>query len=303
MNLHHLAVFHAVAQAGSISRGADRLMISQPAVSKQMRELERRLHVKLLERHAKGVQMTAAGHLLADYASRIFVLAAEAEEALGDLPLLRRGSLSIGAGPTVGVYLLPRILVQFRHQFPGVRLHLETEGPDVLCQRLLDGMVDFGLTESVLDEPNLESKKIMTDVLVPIASPDNPLSKRRSVSAEEFCRQPFIAREIHTPDKSLVERSLAARGLAVQPFLTVGSTEAIKQAVSAGLGVAMVSRLAIVAEVAAGQLVEIPVKKIEIHYPIYHVRRRGRTDTSASMAFVSLLKTHPISGKASRTGF
>src|SRR5438105_841168 len=98
LNLHHLAVFHAVAESGSVSRGAERLMVSQPAVSKQLRELERKLKAKLFDRHAKGVRLTAVGQTLAGYAGRIFALTSEAEQALDDLSSLRRGSLSIGAG-------------------------------------------------------------------------------------------------------------------------------------------------------------------------------------------------------------
>src|SRR5439155_13086068 len=107
-NLHHLSVFHAVATEASVSRGAERLAISQPAVSKQLRELERRLRTTLFDRHPKGVRLTAAGESLADYARRIFALADEAERAMADVAGLRRGRLAVGAGPTAGVYLLPR---------------------------------------------------------------------------------------------------------------------------------------------------------------------------------------------------
>src|SRR5450432_4173813 len=101
MNLNHLAIFHAVAEAGSVSRGADRLLISQPAVSKQLRQMERVLKTRLFDRHAKGVALTMAGKVLADYAKRLFSLADEAERAMADVASLRRGSLSIGAAPTV----------------------------------------------------------------------------------------------------------------------------------------------------------------------------------------------------------
>src|SRR4051794_885109 len=135
LNLHHLSVFHAVASTGSVSRGAERLEISQPAVSKQLRELERSLRTALFDRHPKGVRLTTAGEALADYARRIFALSDEAERAMADVAGLRRGRLAVGAGPTAGAYLLPRVLVEFRRRFPDVALHAETEGPDVLRQR------------------------------------------------------------------------------------------------------------------------------------------------------------------------
>src|SRR2546429_243813 len=98
LNLHHLHVFHCVAEASSVSRGADRLAISQPAVSKQLRDLEQNLRTTLFDRHPKGVRLTAAGEVLADYARRIFALSDEAERALADMAGLRRGRLAVGAG-------------------------------------------------------------------------------------------------------------------------------------------------------------------------------------------------------------
>src|SRR5437764_193054 len=101
INFTQLAAFHAVAEAGGVVRGAERLMVSQPAVSKQLRQLERALDVKLFERTARGVKPTEPGQLLAGYASRIFALADEAERAVGDLGSLRRGRLAIGASPMI----------------------------------------------------------------------------------------------------------------------------------------------------------------------------------------------------------
>jgi DNA-binding transcriptional LysR family regulator len=252
LNLHHLSIFHAIAATGSISSGADRLMISQPAVSKQIRLMERALKCKLFDRHSKGVALTPTGKMLADYAGRIFTLVDEADTALADLSQLKRGSLSVGAGPTVGVYLLPKAMVRFRREHPGLLLKTETEGPELLRQRLLDGMIELAVSESPVVSPQLVSKVLLHDVLVPVVAKGHALAGARSVTAETFCRQPFITRQVDSQSGSLVERTLASRGLKVSPVLTVSSTEAIKQAVIAGVGVAMVSRLAIQTEIATG---------------------------------------------------
>ena len=290
MNLHHLDVFAAVARAGSVSRGADALAISQPAVSKQLRELERSLRTKLVDRHAKGVELTAAGRVLADYANRIFSLATEAQQAVQDLSTLSDGRLSVGAGPTVGVYLLPRAIVQFRRRFPRVKLHLETVGPKLLSQGLADGGLDLVLTEAPLSGLDIEATTFAHDVLVPIAPATHPFVKQRTLRAEDFCREPFIARQTESGEKSLVERTFAARNLDVQPALTVSSTEAMKQAVIAGVGVSVVSRLAIQTELAAKQLVELPIPRLAIRYPIHLVKRRGRTDPAATRTFLEIVR-------------
>ena len=176
LNLHHLAVFHAVATAGSVSRGADALGVSQPAVSKQVRLLERSLRATLLDRHAKGVTLTAAGAVLAEHAARLFAVAEQAERAVADVAGLRAGRLAVGAGPTAGVYLLPRAIVAFRRAHPAVHLSAETEGPDVLRQRLLDGTIDLAVTEApVAAAAELVATVLCHDVLVPVAAAASPL--------------------------------------------------------------------------------------------------------------------------------
>jgi DNA-binding transcriptional LysR family regulator len=264
-------------------------MISQPAVSKQLRVMEQSLKIKLLDRHSKGVSLTTIGIVLADYANRIFALVDEAEDGMADLISLRQGRLAIGAGPTVGVYLLPKAMVQFKREYPGMHLHAETEGPDVLRQRLMDGVIEFAVSEAPVVSSEVVSRQIMNDILVPVVSRNHSLVGKRSVTAEEFCRQPFVARQVDSSSGSLVERTLFARGLRVTPVITVGSTEAIKQALIAGLGVAMVSRLAIQTEVAAGLLVELKVKGLSIRYPIHHIWRRGRSQSKIAASFLEML--------------
>jgi DNA-binding transcriptional LysR family regulator len=288
LNLHHLSIFHAIAQTGSISGGANQLLISQPAVSKQIRRMEHAMNTKLLDRHARGITLTPAGVLLADYAARIFSLVDEADRSLADLSQLKRGSLSVGFGPTAGVYLLPAAMVRFRREFPGILLKTETEGPALLQQRLLDGLIELAISESPLPSPLLTSKVLLHDVLVPVVARKHALSKTKSVTADQFCRQPFITRQVDSDSGSLVERTLATRGLKVTPVLTVASTEAIKQAVIAGLGVAMVSRLAIQTEIAAGLLVELKVKGLLICYPIHHIWRKGKTASKAAASFLAM---------------
>src|SRR5437667_12836567 len=117
LNFSQLAAFAAVADAGSIIAGADRLLVSQPAISRHIQQLERALGHRLFDRHPKGVRLTEAGHLLQDYARRIFALAGEAENALADLDALRRGRLRIGATTTLAVHFLPDLLVRFRRRF------------------------------------------------------------------------------------------------------------------------------------------------------------------------------------------
>jgi DNA-binding transcriptional LysR family regulator len=290
INLAHLAVFHAVASEGSVSRGAERLMVSQPAVSKQLRQLERSLGASLFDRLPKGVRPTAAGELLAGYARRIFALEAEAAEALAELRGMRRGSISVGASTTIGVYLLPEIFVRYRRAYPDVRMHMEVANSEVIRRRLVEGAIDVGLTEGIVEGEELDSTVFLRDELVPIAAPGHPLARRkRPVPAATLCREPFVVRETGSGTKSVVERALAERGLSVTPVMSLGSTEAIKRAVAAGVGVAIVSRLTVQQELQLGRLVVLRVPDLPINRPLHRLTLRGRQPSQAVAAFMKML--------------
>jgi DNA-binding transcriptional LysR family regulator len=139
MNLNHLAVFHAVAEAGGVTAGAERLQISQPAASKQIRELEAALGVTLFDRAGRGVRLTEPGRVLAGYARRLFALESEAEQAVGELRAVERGTLLIGASTTIGSYLIPVVLSAFHRRYPGVRVHIDVGQPYCLLEQPYPG--------------------------------------------------------------------------------------------------------------------------------------------------------------------
>ncbi|QOV89636.1 LysR substrate-binding domain-containing protein [Humisphaera borealis] len=299
MNLNHLAVVHAVATEQSVSRAADRLMVSQPAVSKQLRELEKQLGTPLFDRLPRGVRPTQAGTILADYARRIFGLAAEAEQRLAELRGLERGELRIGASTTIAVYLLPPVFVAFRSKFPGVKLTVDIANTHDIQDRLAAGLIDVAMTEGDADEAEFVVDPFMTDELIAIAAPGHPLAAGKtggktggtnSVRAEVLCREPFVVREAGSGTRAVVERALSARGLAVTPVMAVGSTIVIKRAVAAGVGIAFVSRLACELELRSGTLVEIRTSDLKITRPLHRLRIRGRHEPRAVAEFDQLLK-------------
>jgi DNA-binding transcriptional LysR family regulator len=290
MHLNHLFVFHAVAQEGNISRAAARLMVSQPAVSKQLKELERSLRMPLFDRVPRGVRFTHAGKLLSDYARKIFNLADEAERALEELRGLHRGRLSVGASTTIGVYLLPEIFVRFRQKYPGVDMHLEIGDSAAIRNSLNQGSIDIGLTEKPVEDDAFDSVVLMRDKMVAIAKPNHPLARKQSVSLAALCREPFVVRETGSESKSLIERALVERGLTIKPAMSLGSTEAIKRAVAGGVGVAIVSILSIELEVKAKKLAVIRVSNLEISRALYRVSLRGAQPSRTVTAFDELFE-------------
>src|SRR6516165_635154 len=158
MNLNHLTIFHAVAQTGSMTLGAERLDISQPAVSKQVRDLERALGVHLFDRIGRRVRLSRAGEILADYARRLFALAHEAETAMADVRAVGRGRLVIGASTTIGTYLLPGVVAEFWRQHPRVELLIQIENTEQVHRRVAGHELDLGLTEGPVEEEELAAE-------------------------------------------------------------------------------------------------------------------------------------------------
>jgi DNA-binding transcriptional LysR family regulator len=290
MNLNHLAVFHAVAQTGSMTLGAERLDVSQPAVSKQVQELERVLGVRLFDRIGRRVHLSQAGEILADHARRLFALAREAEEAMADVRAVRRGKLVLGASTTIGTYLLPAVLGEFCRRHGAVELHVHIENTDQVHRRLAANELDLGLTEGVVEEEELEAEVFAQDELVVIAAPGHRLAGEAEVGPTALRDQPFLLREPGSGTRAVEERALARLKLRVRPLMALGSTEAIKRVVAEGVGLAIVSRLAVTAECAAGTLVVLPVAGLRIARPLYLVRRRGRRDGPPAQAFCAVLR-------------
>jgi DNA-binding transcriptional LysR family regulator len=289
MNRNHLALFHAVAQAGGISRGAAQARVSQPAVSKQIKELEGALKVRLLERLPRGTRLTQAGCILAGYAERLAVLEGEAARAIEEFRGLKRGRLAIGASTTIGAYLLPQVLGEFHKRHPQIELQLEIANTEDIQKLLKSGAVEIALTEGIGEAEGLDSEVFHQDKLVAIAPPHHPLLKKRRVSARELCQEPFVLREQGSGTRAVIEKALAKRGLAVKPVLSLFSSEAVKRAVISGLGIAIVSRLAIGLELQVGLLAIIQVKDLMIHRPLHLQKLQGKSPSPAVAQFLSLL--------------
>jgi DNA-binding transcriptional LysR family regulator len=231
--------------------------------------------------------------LLLGYARRLFSIEAEAEHALAQLKGLGRGRVAIGASMTIGVYLLPERVAAFRREHPEVELHWEIGNTEHIQQLLLDNTLDLALTEGFVEAPELEARVFRTDELVPISRPDHPLLKQKTVTIEAFLREPLILRETGSGTRAVVERALAGKGLEARPILSLANTEAIKRAVAAGVGVAIVSRLAIDAELAAGQLALVPIRNLSIQRPLHILQLRGKHPSPAAQACLRLFAPPP----------
>ncbi len=293
LNLNHLRIFRAVLEQGSITGAAAALRISQPAVSRQLAEFEAALGTRLVDRLPRGIRPTAAGEVLGERARRIFAEERAAEHDIGELLGLHRGSLAVGASTTIGGYLVPQVFGDFVARHAGVSLDLQIGNTRAIQNDVLDGGLDLGLTEGFADAEALDVEVFMHDEMVLIAGPRDsggPLAGVTSLAAADLARVPFIVREAGSGTREVIEAALAERGVEITPRMILGSTEAIKNAVARGLGVAIVSGLTVEMECETGRLREVEVSDLRIRRALHCLTLRGKRPSPAATEFLALLR-------------
>ncbi len=302
MNLNHLRVFAGVAAEGSLTRAARALRVSQPAVTKQVQELEDDLGQVLFDRLPRGVRLTAAGEILYAHAQRILATEDAAVADLRSLSKLQRGRLSIGASTTIGSYLVPSLLGELHRLHPHIELDLQIANTAAVQAAVLDHRVDLGLTEGLVASDTLVTEVVASDEMLVIAAPGHPLLSRAPILAQELTQVPLLLREHGSGTREVIEAALLEKGLRVTPIMSLGSTEALKNAVLHGLGVAVVSRLTVTAELRIGLLAELPLRDLRIRRELHLIRTKGKQESPAARAFLDLLHRRQRTLTASERG-
>ena len=291
MNLNQLKVFCEVVERKGFTRAAEALYLTQPAVSRQVQELERHYGVELFEQLGKRIYPTEAGNTLYAYAKQVFHTLDDLEVEINQLKGLKAGHMRIAASATAGTYLLPPLLGSFKRKYPGVEVTLEIHNSQQVEQLLLlQQHLDLGVTERPVQEPALYSEPFDTDELVVIVSADHPLAQRETLSPKDLEEERFIFREQGSGTRTLLDEEFSRLGLRVKPVMELGSTAAVKQAVAAGLGVSIVSWRSIRLEVAAGLLKTVRCPDMRLVREIRFVHHKDKRLSRAASAFLKILK-------------
>lgn len=276
INLHHLRLFAAVVDHGGFTKAAAKLNLSQPAISKSLNELERQLNVRLLDRSGRSAQLTDAGQTLHARARELFGVERVAERELREIRGLKRGRLSVAASTTIATYLLPPVLGRFHRRRPSIRIRAVSANTRSVTKLLLESRVDVALVEGPVSDERIEVLPWRGDELVVIAPPDHPLLQREQVDVEELEEWQFLVREPGSGTREVSERALAGHGVRLRKTLRVGGTETIKQAVAAGLGLAIVSKAAASDQLALGRIAALTVSGLVIRRTLTRLKLRGR---------------------------
>ncbi|WP_232666769.1 LysR family transcriptional regulator [Pseudonocardia sp. TRM90224] len=279
-----------VGERGSLTAAAGELGLTQPAASKRISQLERRLGVRLLVRSRQGSVMTEAGEVVAGLARTVLddldALVAGAAE-LRQRPSAR---LAVAASLTVAEHLLPAWLGELRAAAPDLRVGLEVTNSTRVCALVRDAIVDLGFVESPGNVVGLHARAVACDRLVLVVAPTHPWGRRRRpVTVAELARTPLIAREAGSGTRDTAERAFAAAGAErVAPLLELGSSAAVRSAVLSGAGPALLSELVVAPDITTGALIEVPVDGLDLNRTLRAVWRTGFRPTGYVAALIEL---------------
>jgi len=297
MEDHKLKVFCTVAETKSFSKTSEIIHLTQPAVSLQIQALEEMYEAKLFDRSSSKVTLTPAGEVLYKYAKEILALYASAEKVIGEMTGLVKGSILVGAGSTIGNYLLPSVITDFRRTHPKIKVNLHVGNMQRVIEWLNSGNINLGLVEGHVKRQKMVVERLISDELLLVVPPFHPLAKKKDVSITEIIEEPFIFREAGSGTRQIVEKFFARHGISPQDIkvsIVLGSTEAIKDAVENGLGISIISRWAARKEVKYGILGMLNFKEEKIVRNFSLITYKNSVSSHAIEEFLSYLKSYPF---------
>jgi len=259
LNLRQLEAFYLVAKRKSFTRAAEELNVTQPAVSIQVKSLEKSLNVKLIQRVGKRVQLNEAGELLYQYAEKIFYLVSDADEKMGDFKKLMRGTLQIGATKNYARYIMPSLLSEFQRRYPRVKVILDEGNSEDMARSVLEMKNELAFIAQINLDRKIKSIFFSTVEFVLAASPEHRFSQRKSISLRELNEEPVILREKGSGLRAAILKKFHEYGIWPSVIIEASSLDFIVGYVKQNKGVSFMFEPDIKEELEKGILKVIPI--------------------------------------------
>jgi len=291
MTLGQLHTFQTVARLNSFSRAAEELHLSQPAVSAQVVALEAALKVQLFDRIGKKIALAEAGQVVLRAAEELLNRVAELERELADLRELKSGTLTIGASQVVGVYLLPELLGRFKLKCPLIDLTMRVESARRIIDMLLGSELDVAIIGEgpLITDERIAVKPILNDEMILIVPGHHILAQRKSIQATHLKEMPFLLPRKDSASSTSILEQLAAKDVVLHSVMELGNVGAVKRAVEAGLGISIVSRYAVMHELADGRLKSVNITGMKLARQISLCWHHGKRFSRPTAAFIDFL--------------
>ncbi len=282
-----LEIFEAIARLGSFTRAADELYLTQPTISMQMKKLADIVGVPLVEQVGKKIHLTDAGRELAQTCREVFGTMDRFTMSVADRQGLKKGRLALLAVSTAS-YFAPRLLGEFSKLHPGIDVSLKVTNREQLLASMDDNLADLYILGQPPEDADVIARPFMCNPLVILARPDHPLAGKDDIALAELAKEPWLVREEGSGTRAAVERLFAEEGLEFRPRMALGSNEAVKQAILADLGIAVMSTQSLVLN-APDQFAILKAKGFPICRQWYVVYPAGRQLSAVTRNFVDFL--------------
>jgi DNA-binding transcriptional LysR family regulator len=290
LTLRQLKVFESVARQLSFSRAAEELHLTQPAVSMQIKQLEDNVGLPLFEQMGKKIYLTEAGRELYYYSRGISQQLADMELALDELKGLERGKLDISVVSTAN-YFAPHLLAKFCQRYSGVTVSLHVSNRETVLKQLADNLTDLAIMGRPPTHLDIATQSFMDNPLVVVAPPSHPLCAAHQIPVKRLEQETFLVREPGSGTRSAMERFFAAHHININRGMETDTNEAIKQAVQAGMGLAIMSLHTVELELETKRLKVLDVQDFPIMRHWHVVNRKNKRLSSAAQAFREFLLT------------
>jgi len=297
LNVYELNVFLHAAETQNFSAAARRLHLTQPAVSLNIKSLEKQLGVELFHHVGRNVVLTEAGRALLPLARELVSLSNRIEESVCAMRGEVVGQLTIGCAASAARYILPTIVGRFKQRYPRVKISLMFTDCESLARKLLERQINIGVTCIRNHHPDLEYHDFIMDELVLVVSPDHPWAKRPDVAIAELKDQDLILREPGAGSRRILLEELGKQGIALEDLrvaMELGSCDAVEMAVESRLGVSAVCRGAVKRSLETGRLVAVPIRDAVLRHPIYLVGLRKEACSCAQLRFCEMVHSEEM---------
>lgn len=274
MTIRHLKIFTMVADTGGMSKAAKELHISQPSISQAIAELEKYYGVKLFERLSQKIYLTKEGELMLSFSRHILDSFQQMEVAMSQA--VEKRNLRIGCSVSVGTCLIDGILDEAKQRIPNCRMHVVVANSAEIEQAVMTNQVDFGMVEGMVRNQELLVTPICEDELVLVCGKNHPLAKEEELTLDMLQGQDYVSRESGSAERNQLERIFEEYGLELNRIFCSTNTEAIKNAVLHGRGVAIFSRRMVEKEIREGEVVVLPVKDIKVTRDIQFIIHKNK---------------------------
>lgn len=293
MDLWQLKIFCKVVELKSFSKAGESIHLSQPTVSSHIKDLEAYFDCRLIDRLSKEAVPTKAGELLFGYARRMLALKDEADAAMAEFNGKIEGKLAVGGSTIPGTYLLPRVIGGFSKLYPEVKISLLIGDTQQIISDVVAGIIELGIVGAKIREDRIIQNKLVEDDLRLIVPANHAWSGKASVSVKKLLKEPFIVREPGSGTLKSLEQSLTQKKISLTDLTIVselGSTEAVRQGIKGGLGVSILSTLAVSDDLQAGRLMALNVEGLNLKRNFYLIRHKQRTPSPLGRSFTDYLK-------------